>query len=132
MKSTQTYPKPQFKRFSNSFHYVEQSDQTRNRTKIYESTNHNHKDITDIVQRTLDSICKALTQGNNVELKTLAFSKSKLERSCRKKPQSTRNRCSYTPSCRVKFKAGRGDEGLENSIWIRFNRINFLKDRVHA
>ena len=80
MKSTQTYPKPQFKRFQTVFIMSNNLTKREIVQKIYESTNHNHKDITDIVQRTLDSICKALTQGNNVELRTLACSKSKLER----------------------------------------------------
>ena len=37
--------------------------------KIYESTDYNHKDVTDVVQKTLDSICGALTKGKNVELR---------------------------------------------------------------
>jgi nucleoid DNA-binding protein len=42
---------------------------------IYESADYNHKDVTEIVQKTLDNINKALTNGMNVELVTLAYSK---------------------------------------------------------
>ena len=37
--------------------------------KIYESHNFNHKDVTDIVQKTLDCIMDGLTKGKNVELR---------------------------------------------------------------
>ena len=36
---------------------------------IYESADYNHKDVTEIVQKTLDNINKALTSGMNVELR---------------------------------------------------------------
>ena len=97
MKSTQTYPKPQFKRFQTVFIMSNNLTVERNRTKNLR-TNHNHKDITDIVQEPWIPYVR-LTQGNNVELETLPF-RSPRKGSCRKKPQSTRNRCSYTPSRR--------------------------------
>ena len=37
--------------------------------KIYESANFNHKDVTLIVQKTLDCIMEGLTSGMNVELR---------------------------------------------------------------
>ena len=108
MKSTQTYPKPQFKRFQTVFIMSNNLTKREIVQKIYESTNHNHKDITVIVQRTLDSICKALTQGNNVELRNFGVFEVQVRKArVGRNPNQPETDVLIPRRAVVKFKAGK-------------------------
>ena len=56
---------------------------------IYESADYNHKDVTEIVQKTLDNINKALTSGMNVELRNFGTFRVKTQKaSIRRNPKT--------------------------------------------
>ena len=116
MKSTQTYPKPQFKRFQTVFIMSNNLTKREIVQKIYESHNFtnnsnnkvNHKDITEIVQRTLDSICKALTQGNNVELRNFGVFEVQVRKArVGRNPNQPETDVLIPRRAVVKFKAGK-------------------------
>ena len=46
---------------------------------IYEGANYNHKDVTEIVQKTLDHICEGLIAGQMWNFETLGYLNCRLE-----------------------------------------------------
>jgi nucleoid DNA-binding protein len=75
---------------------------------IYESANYNHKDVTEIVQKTLDNINKALTSGMNVELRNFGVFEVQVRKSrVGRNPNKPETDVVIPRRAVVKFKAGK-------------------------
>ena len=76
--------------------------------KIYESTDYNHKDVTDVVQKTLDTICGALTKGKNVELRNFGVFEVQVRKArVGRNPNQPETDVMIPRRAVVKFKAGK-------------------------
>tara|TARA_A100001388_G_scaffold273953_1_gene256732 strand:+ start:275 stop:586 length:312 start_codon:yes stop_codon:yes gene_type:complete len=76
--------------------------------KIYESTDYNHKDVTDVVQKTLDNICGALTKGKNVELRNFGVFEVQVRKArVGRNPNQPETDVMIPRRAVVKFKAGK-------------------------
>ncbi|MEC8013197.1 MAG: HU family DNA-binding protein [Verrucomicrobiota bacterium] len=76
--------------------------------KIYESHNFNHKDVTDIVQKTLDCIMDGLTKGKNVELRNFGvFELQVRKQRVGRNPNRPETDVVIPRRAVVKFKAGK-------------------------
>ena len=76
--------------------------------KIYESTDYNHKDVTDVVQKTLDTICGALTKGKNVELRNFGVFEVQIRKSrIGRNPNKPETDVVIPKRAVIKFKAGK-------------------------
>ena len=90
---------------------------------IYESADYNHKDVTEIVQKTLDNINKALTSGMNVELRNFGVFEVQVRKSrVGRNPNKPETDVVIPRRAVVKFKAGKEMKaGLSkidlDSIW---------------
>ena len=90
---------------------------------IYESADYNHKDVTEIVQKTLDNINKALTSGMNVELRNFGVFEVQVRKSrVGRNPNKPETDVVIPRRAVVKFKAGKemkaGLSKLDlDSIW---------------
>ena len=91
---------------------------------IYESADYNHKDVTEIVQKTLDNINKALTSGMNVELRNFGVFEVQIRKSrVGRNPNKPETDVLIPRRAVVKFKAGKemkaGLSKLDlDSIWF--------------
>ena len=75
---------------------------------IYESADYNHKDVTEIVQKTLDNINKALTTGMNVELRNFGVFEVQVRKSrVGRNPNRPETDVVIPRRAVVKFKAGK-------------------------
>ena len=75
---------------------------------IYESADYNHKDVTEIVQKTLDNINKALTSGMNVELRNFGVFEVQVRKSrVGRNPNKPETAVMIPRRAVVKFKAGK-------------------------
>ena len=75
---------------------------------IYESADYNHKDVTEIVQKTLDNINKALTSGMNVELRNFGVFEVQVRKSrVGRNPNKPETDVMIPRRAVVKFKAGK-------------------------
>ena len=75
---------------------------------IYESADYNHKDVTEIVQKTLDNINKALTSGMNVELRNFGVFEVQIRKSrVGRNPNKPETEVLIPRRAVVKFKAGK-------------------------
>ena len=75
---------------------------------IYESADYNHKDVTEIVQKTLDNINKALTSGMNVELRNFGVFEVQIRKSrVGRNPNKPETDVLIPRRAVVKFKAGK-------------------------
>ena len=75
---------------------------------IYESADYNHKDVTEIVQKTLDNINKALTNGMNVELRNFGVFEVQIRKSrVGRNPNRPETDVVIPRRAVVKFKAGK-------------------------
>lgn len=75
---------------------------------IYESADYNHKDVTEIVQKTLDNINKALTSGMNVELRNFGVFEVQVRKSrVGRNPNKPETDVVIPRRAVVKFKAGK-------------------------
>ena len=75
---------------------------------IYESADYNHKDVTEIVQKTLDNINKALTSGMNVELRNFGVFEVQVRKSrVGRNPNRPETDVVIPRRAVVKFKAGK-------------------------
>ena len=90
---------------------------------IYESADYNHKDVTEIVQKTLDNINRALTSGMNVELRNFGVFEVQVRKSrVGRNPNKPETDVVIPRRAVVKFKAGKemkaGLSKLDlDSIW---------------
>ena len=76
--------------------------------KIYESANFNHKDVTLIVQKTLDCIMEGLTSGMNVELRNFGvFEVQVRKQRVGRNPNRPEKDVVIPRRAVVKFKAGK-------------------------
>ena len=76
--------------------------------KIYESANFNHKDVSKVVQKTLDSISEALTEGKNVELRNFGVFEVQVRKSrVGRNPNRPETDVIIPRRAVVKFKAGK-------------------------
>ena len=76
--------------------------------KIYESANFNHKDVTLIVQKTLDCITEGLTSGMNVELRNFGvFEVQVRKQRVGRNPNRPEKDVVIPRRAVVKFKAGK-------------------------
>ena len=79
---------------------------------IYESADYNHKDVTEIVQKTLDNINKALTSGMNVELRNFGVFEVQIRKSrVGRNPNKPETDVLIPRRAVVKFKAGKEMKG---------------------
>ena len=91
---------------------------------IYESADYNHKDVTEIVQKTLDNINKALTTGMNVELRNFGVFEVQVRKSrVGRNPNRPETDVVIPRRAVVKFKAGKDMKaGLSkldlDNIWL--------------
>ena len=91
---------------------------------IYESADYNHKDVTEIVQKTLDNINKALTNGMNVELRNFGVFEVQVRKSrVGRNPNRPETDVVIPRRAVVKFKAGKDMKaGLSkldlDNIWL--------------
>ena len=75
---------------------------------IYESANYNHRDGTEIIQKTLDNINKALTSGMNVELRNFGVFEVQVRKSrVGRNPNKPETDVVIPRRAVVKFKAGK-------------------------
>jgi nucleoid DNA-binding protein len=75
---------------------------------IYDGANYNHKDVTDIVQATLDRISEGLTQGRNVELRNFGVFEVQVRKSrVGRNPNRPEKDVVIPRRAVVKFKAGK-------------------------
>lgn len=75
---------------------------------IYESADYNHKDVTEIVQKTLDNINRALTSGMNVELRNFGVFEVQVRKSrVGRNPNKPETDVVIPRRAVVKFKAGK-------------------------
>jgi integration host factor subunit beta len=75
---------------------------------IYDGANYNHKDVTDIVQATLDRISEGLTQGKNVELRNFGVFEVQVRKSrVGRNPNRPEKDVIIPRRAVVKFKAGK-------------------------
>ena len=75
---------------------------------IYDGANYNHKDVTDIVQATLDKISEGLTQGKNVELRNFGVFEVQVRKSrVGRNPNRPEKDVIIPRRAVVKFKAGK-------------------------
>ncbi len=75
---------------------------------IYESADYNHKDVTEIVQKTLNNINKALTNGMNVELRNFGVFEVQIRKSrVGRNPNRPETDVVIPRRAVVKFKAGK-------------------------
>ena len=75
---------------------------------IYESADYNHKDVTEIVQKTLDNINKALSTGMNVELRNFGVFEVQVRKSrVGRNPNQPETDVMIPRRAVVKFKAGK-------------------------
>lgn len=75
---------------------------------IYESADYNHKDVTEIVQKTLDNINKALTSGMNVELRNFGVFEVQIRKSrVGRNPNKPETDVLIPRRAVVKFKVGK-------------------------
>jgi len=92
---------------------------------IYESADYNHKDVTEIVQKTLDNINKALSTGMNVELRNFGVFEVQVRKSrVGRNPNQPETDVVIPRRAVVKFKAGKemkaGLSKLDlDGIWFR-------------
>ena len=76
--------------------------------KCFESADYNHKDVTEIVQKTLDNINKALTAGMNVELRNFGVFEVQIRKSrVGRNPNKPETDVMIPRRAVVKFKAGK-------------------------
>ncbi len=75
---------------------------------IYDGANYQHKDVTDIVQATLDKIAEGLTQGRNVELRNFGVFEVQVRKSrVGRNPNRPETDVIMPRRAVVKFKAGK-------------------------
>ena len=75
---------------------------------IYDGANYQHKDVTDIVQATLDKIAEGLTQGRNVELRNFGVFELQVRKSrVGRNPNRPETDVIIPRRAVVKFKAGK-------------------------
>ena len=75
---------------------------------IYDGANYQHKDVTDIVQATLDKISEGLTQGKNVELRNFGVFEVQIRKSrVGRNPNRPEKDVIIPRRAVVKFKAGK-------------------------
>ena len=75
---------------------------------IYDGANYQHKDVTDIVQATLDKIAEGLTQGRNVELRNFGVFEVQVRKSrVGRNPNRPETDVIIPRRAVVKFKAGK-------------------------
>jgi len=75
---------------------------------IYDGANYQHKDVTDIVQATLDKIAEGLTQGRNVELRNFGVFEVQVRKSrVGRNPNRPETDVIIARRAEVKFKAGK-------------------------
>jgi nucleoid DNA-binding protein len=75
---------------------------------IYDGANYNHKDVTDIVQATLDKISEGLTHGKNVELRNFGVFEVQVRKSrVGRNPNRPEKDVIIPRRAVVKFKAGK-------------------------
>lgn len=75
---------------------------------IYDGANYQHKDVTDIVQATLDKIAEGLTQGRNVELRNFGVFEVQVRKSrVGRNPNRPETDVLIPRRAVVKFKAGK-------------------------
>jgi len=75
---------------------------------IYDGANYQHKDVTDIVQATLDKIAEGLTQGKNVELRNFGVFEVQVRKSrVGRNPNRPETDVIIPRRAVVKFKAGK-------------------------
>lgn len=75
---------------------------------IYDGANYQHKDVTDIVQATLDKIAEGLTQGRNVELRNFGVFEVQVRKSrVGRNPNRPEKDVIIPRRAVVKFKAGK-------------------------
>ena len=75
---------------------------------IYDGANYQHKDVTDIVQATLDKISEGLTQGKNVELRNFGVFEVQVRKSrVGRNPNRPEKDVIIPRRAVVKFKAGK-------------------------
>ena len=76
--------------------------------KIYESADFNHKDVSQIVQKTLECISGALTEGKNVELRNFGVFELQVRKSrVGRNPNRPETDVIIPRRVVVKFKAGK-------------------------
>ena len=76
---------------------------------IYEGANYNHKDVTEIVQKTLDHISEGLIAGQNVELRNFGLFELQVRKSrVGRNPNQPKKDVVIPRRAVVKFKAGKG------------------------
>ena len=75
---------------------------------IYDGANYQHKDVTDIVQATLDKIAEGLTKGRNVELRNFGVFEVQVRKSrVGRNPNRPETDVIIPRRAVVKFKAGK-------------------------
>lgn len=75
---------------------------------IYDGANYQHKDVTDIVQATLDKIAEGLIQGRNVELRNFGVFEVQVRKSrVGRNPNRPETDVIIPRRAVVKFKAGK-------------------------
>jgi len=75
---------------------------------IYDGANYQHKDVTDIVQATLDKIAEGLTQGRDVELRNFGVFEVQVRKSrVGRNPNRPETDVIIPRRAVVKFKAGK-------------------------
>ncbi len=84
--------------------------------KIYEGADFNHKDVSQIVQKTLECISGALTEGKNVELRNFGVFELQVRKSrVGRNPNRPETDVIIPRRVVVKFKAGKEmKNGLKN------------------
>ena len=74
--------------------------------KIYESTDYNHKDVTDAVQKTRHHL-RALTKGKNAELRNFGVFEVQVQSLVGRNPNQPETDVMIPRRAVVKFKAGK-------------------------
>ena len=76
--------------------------------RIYETHNFNHKDVTRIVQKTLDCIMEGLTNGKNIELRNFGVFELQIRKQrVGRNPNQPETDVVIPRRAVVKFKAGK-------------------------
>ena len=105
-----TYPKPLPQVFQTDLPQMSNNLTKRQIVQsIYEGANYNHKDVTEIVQKTLDHICEGLIAGQNVELRNFGVFELQVRKSrVGRNPNQPKKDVVIPRRAVVKFKAGKG------------------------
>ena len=104
-----TYPKPLILVFQTVFPIMSNNLTKRQIVQsIYDGANYNHKDVTEIVQKTLDHICNGLVSGQNVELRNFGVFEVQVRKSrVGRNPNQPEKDVIIPRRAVVKFKAGK-------------------------